>query len=165
MDVDWKDSLFSSKKQDWETPKSMVRDLSSVFLWDIDVCASRSNVAVKYFSQENDGLLQQWEGLCWMNPPYGREIGNWIDKAISSTLAKTVCLVPSRTDTKWFHKAAQVSTQIVFIKGRLRFEPNIKKSGAPFPSCFIVIGKLDKIQKTKLAGYGWSTQGVYNESS
>lgn len=31
-----------------------------------------------FFSPEIDGLKQEWKGTCWMNPPYGREIGKWV---------------------------------------------------------------------------------------
>ena len=73
-----------------------------------------------------------------MNPPYGREIGKWVQKAYEESLvgALVVCLLPSRTDTKWFHNYVMKSTEIRFIKGRLKFGD--ATNSAPFPSCVVV---------------------------
>ena len=89
----------------------------------------------------DDGLSQDWQGVCWMNPPYGKKIGAWMKKAME---AKTtvVCLVPSRTDTKWWHDYAMKADEIRFIKGRLKFGNS--KNSAPFPSAIIVFGKTHK---------------------
>jgi len=72
-----------------------------------------------------------------MNPPYGREIGIWMKKAYESSLlgAKVVCLVPARTDTRWWHEYA-MKGEIEFIKGRLKFGD--AKNSAPFPSAVVV---------------------------
>jgi hypothetical protein len=72
-----------------------------------------------------------------MNPQYGREIGKWIHKAyVSSILGATVvCLIPSRTDTKWWHDYV-VKGEVTFIKGRIKFGNS--KNSAPFPSAVVV---------------------------
>lgn len=92
---------------------------------------------VKFFTQEDDGLSQEWKGVCWMNPPYGRDIGKWMKKAYESSLegATVVCLVPSRTDTKWRHDYS-MKGEIEFIKGRLKFGGG--KNSALFPSAVVV---------------------------
>lgn len=144
-------ALFSSENTKWETPKSLIDDLSTVFDWDLDVCASNSNVCSNFLYENS--LDEVWEGLCWMNPPYGREIGLWIEKARTSN-CNIVCLVPSRTDTIWWHNNAPYASLIVFIKGRLRFEG--AASCAPFPSAFLVFGKLSEEQISKLSSYGMS---------
>lgn len=76
-----------------------------------------------------------------MNPPYGRKIGNWIEKAYQSALggATVVCLLPSRTDTRWFHEYCLKSSDIRFIKGRLHFGGS--KNAAPFPSVVVVFSQ------------------------
>ena len=78
-----------------------------------------------------------------MNPPYGREIGKWIKKAYESSLngATVVCLLPSRTDTKWFHDYIYNKAEIEFIKGRLKFGNS--KNSAPFPSMIVVFKGVD----------------------
>ena len=84
------------------------------------------------------GLLEDWVGRCWMNPPYGRGIGKWVQKAYEESLKGTlvVCLLPSRTDTKWWHDYVMKAKEICFIKGRLKFGG--AKNSAPFPSCVVI---------------------------
>ena len=75
-------TLFSSKKLDWETPLELFEALDREFGFDLDVCATADNAkCARYYTPEQDGLKQRWEGACWMNPPYGRDIGKWIRKA------------------------------------------------------------------------------------
>ena len=75
-----------------------------------------------------------------MNPPYGREIGKWMKKAYQESKKGiiVVCLIPSRTDTKWWHEYA-MKGEIRFIKGRLYFTDQHGKTGtAPFPSAIVI---------------------------
>ena len=81
-----------------------------------------------------DGLKQEWKGVCWCNPPYGREIGKWVEKAYKSN-CMVVMLLPARTDTKWFHDFC-LKGIISFIKGRLKF--GNAKNCAPFPSMIVI---------------------------
>lgn len=100
---------FMSEKDDWETPQFLFDGLSAEFGSELDVCATMENAKCRhYFSPEDDGLSKTWEGVCWMNPPYGREIGRWMEKALLSAKEGTaaVCLVPARTDTAWWHRFA-----------------------------------------------------------
>ena len=90
-----------------------------------------------FFTEEMDALKQEWQGVCWMNPPYGREIKRWMQKAYESSLAgaTVVCLVPARTDTAWWHDYA-FKGEITFLRGRLKFGD--AKNSAPFPSAVVV---------------------------
>lgn len=130
---------FSSERQDWETPHKLFNLLNTELgPFTLDVAASSINAKCsKFFSEEADGLTQIWEGICWMNPPYGREIGKWVKKAYEESLkgCLVVCLLPSRTDTKWFHDYAKKG-EIRFLRGRLRFVG--AKSSAPFPSMVVI---------------------------
>lgn len=130
---------FSSETDDWATPQEFFDKLNEEFKFTIDVCASAyNNKHDRYFDKEDDGLRQDWSGeVCWMNPPYGREIAKWMEKAYNSSLegATVVCLVPSRTDTKWWHDFA-MNGEIRFIKGRLKFGGS--KNNAPFPSAVVI---------------------------
>jgi predicted transcriptional regulator len=95
--------LYSSNSDLWETPQYLFDELNREFHFDLDVCATKENTKCdKYFTPETDGLNQAWQGNCFMNPPYGREIYKWIKKAYDSSLHGTVvvCLLPARTDTK-----------------------------------------------------------------
>jgi phage N-6-adenine-methyltransferase len=129
---------FSSKSDLWATPQDFFNKYNDVYNFEIDVCANFQNAKCKiYFDIEQNGLNQEWIGRCWMNPPYGRDIGKWMKKAYESSLlgAVVVCLVPSRTDTKWWHDYA-MKGNIEFIKGRLKFGGH--NNSAPFPSAIVV---------------------------
>ena len=135
---------FSSKKMDWATPWELFRawDLSHG-PFDYDVCATPQNAKCrKYFTPEMNGLLQSWYGICWMSPPYGREIGRWIAKAVGEVQVgnaeRVVCLVPARTDTAWWHELVMRCGEIHFLRGRVRFEG--AEHAAPFPSAIVVFG-------------------------
>lgn len=130
--------LTSSATDEWETPQEFFDLLDAEFGFMTDVCATASNAkCAHYFSPEVDGLAQPWTGVCWMNPPYGREIGRWVRKAYESALegATVVCLVPARTDTPWWHDYC-MKGEIRFIRGRLRFSG--KNVNAPFPSAVVI---------------------------
>lgn len=134
--------LYSSENEVWETPQDLFNRLNDEFHFDIDVCATPENAKCsKFFSPLDDGLSHDWQGVCWMNPPYGKKIGAWMKKAMEAK-ATVVCLVPSRTDTKWWHDYAMKADEIRFIKGRLKFGNS--KNSAPFPSAIIVFGKKHK---------------------
>lgn len=94
----------------------------------------------RFFTPEMDGLKQEWTGVCWCNPPYGRQIGKWVEKAVKS-FATVVMLLPARTDTKWFHDWCLPYGKIEFLRGRLKFGGC--DNSAPFPS-MIVIFEADK---------------------
>lgn len=128
--------LFSSKTDMWSTPQKTFDDLNCEFNFDVDVCATRENSKCEvFYSPEDDGLSIPWSGVCWMNPPYGRDIKNWVKKAYESD-ATVVCLLPSRTDTSWWHDYCMKSDDIRFIRGRLKFGGS--KNSAPFPSVVVV---------------------------
>lgn len=130
---------FSSKTDLWSTPQGLFNQLNLQWGFELDVCATFSNAKCKkFYTVEDDGLAQIWGGVCWMNPPYGREIGKWLEKAVRSceeNAAIVVCLIPSRTDTKWWHSYV-MRGDIEFIKGRLKFGNH--KDSAPFPSAVVV---------------------------
>lgn len=132
---------FSSKKMDWETPQWLFDKLNSEFHFNIDICASDENAKCNtYFTEQNSCLDKSWAGhTCFMNPPYGRHINDFIKKAYeeSKNGATVVCLIPSRTDTKYWHDYIfGKAHEIRFIKGRLKFSGH--KNSAPFPSAIIV---------------------------
>ena len=132
------DVHFSSKTDQWATPKDFFESLNKIYKFDLDVCADKHNAKCKdFFTEEQDGLKQQWIGTCWMNPPYGRATKDWMKKAYESSLegAVVVCLVPSRTDTAWWHDYA-MKGEIEFIRGRLKFGD--ATNSAPFPSAVVV---------------------------
>lgn len=131
-----------------ETPQAFFDWLNSIFRFDLDVCALPENAKCeKYYTPETDGLKQPWTGGVWCNPPYGREIGKWVEKAIREREREynrfIVMLLPARTDTKWFQQYVYGKAYLYFINGRLSF--GNQKGNAPFPSVLAVyIRRKDK---------------------
>lgn len=131
---------YSSQTDEWATPQAFFDHIAAEFDFDLDVCALPSSAkCARYFSPEDDGLAQDWTGVCWMNPPYGDVIGEWVRKAHESAQAgaTVVCLVPARTDTAWWHDHCS-QAEVRFIRGRLRFGD--AEASAPFPSALVVFG-------------------------
>ena len=131
--------MFSSTTDMWATPQDFFDNLNNEFRFEIDVCATAENAKCKtFYTKEQNGLEMPWNGVCWCNPPYGREIGKWVERAYTSSVggATVVMLLPARTDTKWFHEYIYGKAEIRFIKGRLKFGDS--KNSAPFPSMVAV---------------------------
>lgn len=134
--------LFSSVNEVWATPQHLFDDLNAEFNFTLDPCALPDNAkCAKYYTPEDDGLAQDWEGeTVFCNPPYGRKIYDWVAKCYSESHkpnTKVVLLIPARTDTRYFHdfiyhKAAEVR----FLRGRLKFGG--AKNSAPFPSMIVI---------------------------
>lgn len=141
--------MFSSKDQTWETPIEFFNKINKEFSFDLDVCAVPETAKCeKYFTPEIDGLSQDWKGNCWMNPHYGRQIGKWIEKAYTESLkgATVVCLIPARTDTRYWHEFIfPYAYEIRFIKGRLKFGNS--DNSAPFPSALVIFKSLKNRDK------------------
>lgn len=130
------DLFFSSRSEEWETPQDFFEQIDKEFHFNLDACATAENAKCdKYYTKEQDGLSQEWNGIVWCNPPYGRSIGMWVKKAYESK-ATVVLLVPARTDTKWFHDYVLGKAEVRFVKGRLKFGGC--KNSAPFPSMVVV---------------------------
>lgn len=110
---------------EWETPKLFYDTLNTEFNFTCDVCANPYNTKHEnYYSLEDNGLLQEWTGVCWMNPPYDRSIGLWMEKAWESSQqgATVVCLIQGRSsDTIWWHDYVMKSSEIRYIKDRIHF--------------------------------------------
>jgi phage N-6-adenine-methyltransferase len=142
--------MYTSNSEEWGTPQKLFNRLNEEFNFTLDICASKENAKYhKYHTKEKDALKQEWGGIIWMNPPYGRQIGNWVKKANEAARqgkATVVCLLPARTDTAWWHDYAMKANEIRLIRGRLKFGDG--KGSAPFPSAIVVFkkGLASKIQ-------------------
>lgn len=120
---------YSSQRLDWKTPKAVYQTLNAEFSFDHDPCPPNYKI---------DGLVSDWGGSNFVNPPYGRELPKWIEKGFKEAQKGkiVVFLIPSRTDTRWWHEFCMKATEIRFIKGRLKFDD--QKNSAPFPSAIVV---------------------------
>lgn len=128
---------------EWSTPQWLFDLLDAEFHFTLDVCAQPENAKCRRFYTKQDDALspkRKWVGVCWMNPPYGREIGDWMTKARieAENGATIVCLVPARPDTNWWWDNA-LSGEMRFIKGRVKWQDN-SDTAAPFPSAVVVLG-------------------------
>lgn len=134
----------------------MFDDLNKEFRFTLDPCATKENAKCRrFFTEEDNGLIQDWSGeRVFMNPPYGRQIGKWIEKAYSSGADVAVCLLPSRTDTSWWHDYCMKGT-IRFIRGRVKFGEG--KAPAPFPSVLVIFTKNSSLNGSKHAKSAPST--------
>ena len=130
---------FSSTTDKWSTPQPLFDVLHAEFHFTLDVCALPSNAkCTDFYTPEDDGLKQPWIGLCWMNPPYGREIVHWMERAFVAPVwdgVTVVCLVPARIDTRWWWDYARHG-EVRLLKGRLKFGGH--ENSAPFPSAVVI---------------------------
>lgn len=134
------DVHYSSKTDLWATPQDFFNRLNEEFAFTLDPCSDGTNNKCDlYFTKEDDGLAQDWTPqTVFMNPPYGRVIGDWIRKAYeeSERGATVVCLIPARTDTRYWHEYVMKAEEIRLVKGRLKFGDG--KNSAPFPSAVVI---------------------------
>jgi phage N-6-adenine-methyltransferase len=133
---------YSSAFMAWRTPQGVFDDLHAEFGFTVDGCATTGNALLpRFWTERDEPLLRSWEGeRVFINPPYGRQIRRWMEKAhTEQPHALVVALVPSRTDTAWWHDYVMPSAEIRFIKGRLDFGgERAAGHNAPFPSCVVV---------------------------
>jgi len=130
---------FSSRSSEWATPQPLFNVLDAEFHFELDVCATPENAKCsRFYTVVDNGLARPWEGVCWCNPPYGREIGRWLAKARDAARdgATVVALIPARTDTRWWHSIVMGASEIRYLPGRLRFGGCA--NSAPFPSAVVV---------------------------
>jgi phage N-6-adenine-methyltransferase len=141
---------FTSETDEWYTPKEIVDSVLEVLgEIDLDPCSNSKTQptipARKHFTKEEDGLTKSWEGTVYMNPPYGREIKDWISKLLEEWEAgkiEGIALVPARTDTDWFHQLD--SHPWCAVRGRLKFSSS--PNSAPFPSAVFYLGQDEDIE-------------------
>ena len=142
----------SSVSHTWQTPQSLLATLYKVFAIDLDPCSptnNKRNAPVKakvHYTEADNGLVLPWFGTVFLNPPYGRELKYWIAKAKeevqNGNVQTAIALIPSRTDTLWWHEHIAGQAHIVFLKGRLCFGGS--KQSAPFPSALVIWGSTEE---------------------
>ena len=137
-------AAMTSNRYDWETPQALFDELDAEYHFTLDPCSTHENAKCeKHYTVAENGLVQSWEGeTVFCNPPYGRQIGEWVRKcAEESKHAKVVMLIPARTDTGYFHDYIYHKAKVYFIRGRLKFEVGgVQRQSAPFPSMIVVFG-------------------------
>jgi len=147
--------VFSSNSNEWETPQDLFDALDREFHFTLDPCSSDENhKCPNYYTQRENGLMLPWSGSVFMNPPYGSVIKYWIEKAYLESrrpdVDVVVCLIPSRTDTRYWHDYVMKASEIRLIKGRVRFSG---KDAAPFPSAIVIFN--GSRTPLKVISYTW----------
>ncbi len=129
---------FSQDSDEWGTPQWLFDSLNKEFGFTLDPCSDGDNAkCVNFYTMRENGLLRDWKTeTVFMNPPYS-DVAAWMRKAYGAAQegATVVCLIPARTDTKWWHEYC-MKGEIRFLRGRLKFGD--AENSAPFPSAIIV---------------------------
>ncbi len=144
---------YSSNNHTWETPQDFFDKLNSIYGFTLDACAEDKTAKVlNYFTIEDDALTQDWKGVVWCNPPYGREQIKFIQKALEEHKkhgSTIVLLIPARPDTKvWQDNIFPNASQVCFVRGRLKFGG--AEYNAPFPCALVVFG-----EHKDMSSIGW----------
>lgn len=136
---------YSSETPEWHTPANIIARVVRVLgKIDLDPCSndpdSPSVPAIHHLTVADDGLAHPWFGRIYMNPPYGREIVQWVEHLCGQYEAghtiEAIALVPARTDSRWFRRLRDYPR--CFIWGRLKFSG--MDNSAPFPSMAVYLG-------------------------
>lgn len=147
--------MFSSAKQDWRTPRWLFDRLHAEFRFTLDAAANEENaLCERYFTETDDALSHAWTGRFFLNPPYGRGVGQWVRYAWEQVYVHGhadigVVLIASRTDTRFWHQYALRGAEIRMVEGRLHFDDG--SAPATFPSAVLVFDRW------KAHPVAWST--------
>lgn len=119
-------AMFTSNRDDWETPQELFDDLDARYHFTLDAASSDANAkCARHYTKQDNGLEKTWEGeRVFCNPPYGREIKKWVRKCAEETEAFVCLFIPARTDTSYFHDYIykKPNVRIEFLRGRVKFE-------------------------------------------
>jgi ParB family chromosome partitioning protein len=155
----------NSGENEWYTPPQFIESARLV-MGSIDTdpasnpIANATVKATRFFSKEEDGLQQKWEGNVWMNPPYAQPLMSQFAEAISEKfetgeIEQAIILVNNATETQWFQRMASVASAVCFPKSRVKFlDPN-GKPGAPLQGqAIIYMGDSKRVFRDEFRKYG-----------
>lgn len=151
----------SSKSAEHYTPAEVIQAVLECFgSIDLDPCSnSKANPnvpATMHYTAKDNGLLQPWAGRVFMNPPYGAEIGQWIERLAvefeAGNVTEAIALVPARPGSLWFAELSKAAALWCFVAGRLTFVNN--DNPAHFPSALAYLGPRPRAFAAAFAGLG-----------
>ncbi len=149
------DLMFSSKSNNWQTPKPLFDYWNNIYHFDLDAAASKENtLCEKYYNEEMDALKQEWHKdakTAFCNPPYSRIGAKFVQKGYEESLKGciVVFLIAARPDTKIWANYVSRASEIIFVIGRIKFinSGNSELTPAPFPSAFVIFNSQTQQQK------------------
>lgn len=130
-----KNTIHANRREDWETPPSIIGPLKSYYRFTVDLAASRQNkIADNYFGPDHDVawcrdfLLAEATWLagrtCWINPPYGHYLLKFTIKIrqLAQAGISIVALLPANIETRWFWENIHDHADLICgRKGRIQF--------------------------------------------
>ena len=142
-------------KDEWLTPPEIIKACGE---FDLDPCSPIHrpwDTAKRHYHELNDGLMLPWDGRVWCNPPYGKQLGQWLEKCAMH--GDCVALTFARTETKAFHQFVwPCADALFFFEGRLQFYHvnGTRGDTAGAPSVLIAYGSrnADAIKNCGLKG-------------
>lgn len=138
---------FISNEIEYSTPQILYDFINKQFDFTLDVCATKKNTkCAKFYTKEEDALVQDWLGNCWMNPPFNRNLSKFVKKAYFEYKKYggiKACLIPVRSNTKWWAEVCS-EAEIWFINGEVNF--NEEPRGLWLPMCVLIFGTNKKRQ-------------------
>jgi ParB family chromosome partitioning protein len=159
----------------WHTPPEFVEAARLVLGGKIDLDPASSDKAQqvvqarKYFTREDDGLSQTWEGSVWLNPPYGTgQVERFVDKLLEHVQAGNagILLTNNATETRWWQEAARLSRGICFPQGRVKFvNEDGQQPGAPLQGQAVLYfgDDLEKFLQ-HFGGFGFCTVPSHSQA-
>jgi phage N-6-adenine-methyltransferase len=150
-------ACMSSRDQTWQTPPDLLAAILQAAdrkAFDLDPCSPSPDgpvPALTRWTEADDGLSRSWSGMIFVNPPYSRALPRWVAKCASEADAGAIVigLVPSRTDTRWWHDNVAGQADVIMLKGRLKFGGGAH--AAPFPSAIIIWGDAQLAERIAAA--------------
>lgn len=143
---------------EWYTPASVFQSMGATF--DLDVCSPPRELvpwipARRVFTlPHHNGLKEMWDGLVWMNPPFGKGIHKWVERFINH--GNGVALLPNRCDSSWWQVAALRVDEIKILAGRIKFIPGKGVAGnvaPPFGCALFGVGAgAEVVRRCSLPG-------------
>jgi phage N-6-adenine-methyltransferase len=137
---------YNGNGREWGTPWPLFQALHDEFRFTVDACATPQNAKLpRFWNETQNGLEQDWTGeRVWLNPPYGREIYAWTQKARTSGADVVVGLLPASTDLRWWHEdVLAVNAEIRYLRGRVRFLTDGPYCASGFFASVIVVWRGD----------------------
>lgn len=158
-------ALHSSRTYEWYTPSEYVDAARQVLGGTIDLDPASCDLAnqfvraERYYTKEDSGLVKDWNGRVWLNPPYmrgGQETWSkkFLEEYRKGNMTEGILLVNAVPDCKWFQKLW--AHPICFASRRIKFiDAEGNRKGSPtHGSVFCYTGDRPEVFVEHFAKFG-----------